>query len=145
MIFLCVFGVVYTQVEMFLMLHWVFDVTSIPTVVRLTACPVWIVYTQRNIKNIIWTAFQSNVFVRNYAVYTLAGKSLNPFSIWYFFCVLVLCTQVDMMFVVLPWVFIHTGQAGKFAWPQAQCMAHRGQANFSAGLSVWMHTQSITP
>jgi hypothetical protein len=26
-------------------------------------------------------------------------------------CVLVLCTQVNMMFVVLLWVCIHTGQA----------------------------------
>ena len=37
---------------------------------------------------------------------------------WYFFCVLVLCTQVNMMFVVLLWVHINTGQAEKFAWPR---------------------------
>jgi hypothetical protein len=37
---------------------------------------------------------------------------------WYFLCVLVLCTQVDMMFVMLLWVCIHTGQAEKFAWPR---------------------------
>jgi hypothetical protein len=29
---------------------------------------------------------------------------------WYL-CVLVLCTQVNMMFVMLLWVCIHTGQA----------------------------------
>jgi hypothetical protein len=37
-------------------------------------------------------------------------------------CVLVLCTnactQVNMMFVMLLWVCIHTGQAEKLAWPQ---------------------------
>jgi hypothetical protein len=36
-------------------------------------------------------------------------------KIWYFLCVLVLCTQVNM-FVMLLWVCIHTGQAEKFAW-----------------------------
>jgi hypothetical protein len=32
--------------------------------------------------------------------------------------VLVLCTQVNMMFVMLLWVCIHTGQAEKLAWPR---------------------------
>jgi hypothetical protein len=32
----------------------------------------------------------------------------------------VLCTQVNMMFVMLLWVYIHTGQAEKFAWPRWQ-------------------------
>jgi hypothetical protein len=31
----------------------------------------------------------------------------------YFFSVLVLCTQVNMMFVMLLWVYIHTGRAWK--------------------------------
>jgi hypothetical protein len=31
-------------------------------------------------------------------------------------CVLVLCTQVNMMFVMLLWVCIHTGQAEKLPW-----------------------------
>jgi hypothetical protein len=145
MIFLCVFGVVYTQVEMFLMLHWVFDVTSIPTVVRLTACPVWIVYTQRNIKNIIWTAFQSNVFVRNYTVYTHAGKSLNPFSIWYFFCVLVLCTQVHGYDVCGVTLSVHPHRA---SWKVCLTTGTVHGPPWSGKLfrlSVWMHTQSITP
>jgi hypothetical protein len=34
-----------------------------------------------------------------------------------FLCLLMLCTQVNMMFVMLLWVCIHTGQAEKFAWP----------------------------
>jgi hypothetical protein len=34
----------------------------------------------------------------------------------YFMCVLVLCTKVNMMFVVLLWVCIHTGQVEKSAW-----------------------------
>jgi hypothetical protein len=38
----------------------------------------------------------------------------------WFLCVLVLCTQVNMMFVMLLWVCIHTGQAKKFAWPQLE-------------------------
>ena len=33
-------------------------------------------------------------------------------------CVSVLCTQVNMMFVMLLWVCIHTGQAETFAWPR---------------------------
>jgi hypothetical protein len=33
-------------------------------------------------------------------------------------CVLVLCTQVNMMFVMLLRVCIHTGQTEKFAWPR---------------------------
>ena len=45
--------------------------------------------------------------------------SISMYSkIWYFLCVLVLCTQVNMMFVMLLWVCIHTGQAEKFAWPR---------------------------
>jgi hypothetical protein len=28
------------------------------------------------------------------------------------------CTQVNMMFVMLLWVCIHTGKAEKFAWPR---------------------------
>ena len=45
--------------------------------------------------------------------------SISVYSkIWYL-CVLVLCTQVNMMFVMLPWVCNHTGQA-----------ENRGQAHF---------------
>jgi ABC-type branched-subunit amino acid transport system permease subunit len=41
--------------------------------------------------------------------------SISMYSkILYFLCVLVLCTQVNMMFVMLLWVCIHTGQAEKF-------------------------------
>jgi hypothetical protein len=48
----------------------------------------------------------------------------------YFVCVLVLCTQANMMFVMLLWVCIHTGQAEKLAWPRWEsnprtcCAAH---------------------
>ena len=35
-----------------------------------------------------------------------------------FLCVFVLCTQGNMIFVMLLWVYIHTGQAEKFAWPR---------------------------
>jgi hypothetical protein len=37
-----------------------------------------------------------------------------------------MCTQVNMMFVMLLLVCIHTGQDEKFAWPR--CEGHRGQA-----------------
>ena len=33
-------------------------------------------------------------------------------------CALMLCTQVNMMFVMLLWVYIHTGQAEMLAWPR---------------------------
>jgi hypothetical protein len=35
-------------------------------------------------------------------------------------CVLILCTQVNIMFLMLHWVYIYiyTGQAKKLAWPQ---------------------------
>jgi hypothetical protein len=37
----------------------------------------------------------------------------------YIFCVGVICTQVNMMFVMLPWVYISTlGKLDKYAWPQ---------------------------
>jgi hypothetical protein len=35
-----------------------------------------------------------------------------------FVCVLMLCTQVNIMFLILLWVYIHTGQAEKLAWPR---------------------------
>ena len=38
-------------------------------------------------------------------------------------CVLVLCTQVNMMFAMLLWVCIHTGQAEKLAWPRWESKA----------------------
>jgi hypothetical protein len=47
--------------------------------------------------------------------------SAPPYStenMCYSLCVLVLCTQVNMMFVMLLWVCIHIGQAETFAWPR---------------------------
>jgi hypothetical protein len=35
-----------------------------------------------------------------------------------FVCVGVMYTQVNIMFVLLLWVCIHTGQDEKFAWPR---------------------------
>jgi hypothetical protein len=87
-------------------------------------------------------------------------------KIWYILYVLVLCTQVNRMFVMLLWVCIHTGKLKlTFASPRWEsnprplgsllkqvvivlfvCVgcrfdSHRGQANFSA-CPVWMDTQS---
>ena len=46
----------------------------------------------------------------------IQDEIINIFFIWWFLCVLVLRTRVNMMFVILLWVCIHTGQVEKFAW-----------------------------
>jgi hypothetical protein len=55
------------------------------------------------------------------------------------FSVLVLCTQVNMMFVILLWVYIHTGRAWKICpvWIYTQ-------SNITGIIFtwVWVHTQS---
>jgi hypothetical protein len=51
-----------------------------------------------------------------------------------------LCTQVNMMFVMLLWLCIHTGQAEKFAWARWESIG--GRANFSA-CPVWMHNRNM--
>jgi hypothetical protein len=59
--------------------------------------------------------YQLSCEVKSVRVGDISELSLVPSISMY--CVL-LCTQVNMMFVVLLWVFIHTGQAGMFAWPR---------------------------
>ena len=51
-----------------------------------------------------------------------------------------------MMFVVLLWVCIHTGQAEMFAWHGGDRTrdSHRGQENQFSACPVWMCTQSNT-
>jgi hypothetical protein len=62
-------------------------------------------------------------------------------KIWYFLCVLVLCTQVNTMFVVLLSASASTPGIEPY-YPKGRGFdSHRGQANFSAR-PVWMHTQS---
>ena len=60
---------------------------------------------------------QLSYAVRSVRVCDISEQNLVP---WYqcnlvimIFSVLVLCTQVNMMFVMLLWVYIHTGQAWK--------------------------------
>jgi hypothetical protein len=58
-------------------------------------------------------------------------------------CVLVLYTQVNMMFVMLLWVCIHTGQAEKLAWPRWESNSANCPFlfwNLQAGaLNEWSH------
>jgi hypothetical protein len=70
----------------------------------------------------------------------------------FIFSVLVLCTQVNMMFVMLLWVYIHTGQAWKICLATVGIRASipkvvgsiptMARHIFQAG-PVWIYTQSI--
>jgi hypothetical protein len=49
--------------------------------------------------------------VRKKDIYDREFSSSNKYIWWRFFSMFVLCTQVNTMFVMLLWVYIHTGRA----------------------------------
>jgi hypothetical protein len=69
-----------------------------------------------------------------------------------------LCTQVNIIFLMLLWVYIHTGQAEKFAWPRwesnprllgmltfqpAGCGYTLDQSNIKNIIFTWVHNIKI--